>query len=144
MKPVELNSKEITDTLVETEAYSIHLFDQETLRIDTGDREVFVDIEDADTAVDEARETRYSTLTELDRKMITRIWSEKDGRYAALAKQFREDTHSGDYLETIDFIEDGELSPQEVLDRFDEIVETAIQNLEQYVRDEGWPDNLEQ
>ena len=144
MKPVELNSEEITDTLVETEAYSIHLFDQETLRIDTGDREVFVNIEDADTAVDEAKEAGYSTLTELDRKMITRIWSEKNGRYAALAKQFREDAHSGDYLETINFIEDRELGPRDILGRFDEIVETAIQNLEQYVRDEGWPENLEQ
>jgi hypothetical protein len=141
---VELKSEEITDTLVETEGYSIHLFDRETLRIDTGDREVFVDIKDADTAVDKAREAGYSTLTELDRKMITRIWSEKNGRYAALAKRFREDAHSGDYLETIEFIEDGELSPREILGRFDEIVETAIENLEQYIQDEGWPDDLEQ
>lgn len=144
MTSMELKSEEITDTLVETEAYSIQLFDQKTLRIDTGDREVFVDIEDADTAVEEAREAGYSTLTELDRKMITRIWSEKNGRYAALAKQFREDAHSGDYLETIELIEDGELSPREILGRFDEIVETVIQNLEQYVKDERWPDNLKQ
>jgi hypothetical protein len=141
---VELKSEEITDTLAENEGYSIHLFDRETLRINIGDREVFVDIEDADTAVDKAREAEYSTLTELDRKMITRIWSEKNGRYAALAKRFREDAHSGDYLETIEFIEDGELSPREILGRFDEIVETAIENLEQYIQDEGWPDDLEQ
>ena len=144
MISVELKSEEITDTLAETEGYSIHLFDHETLRIDTGDREVFVDIEDADTAVDEARKAGYSTLTELDRKMITRIWSEKNGRYAALAKRFREDAHSGDYLETIELIEDGELNPREILGRFDEIVETAIHKLEQYVRAEGWPDGLKQ
>ena len=84
--------------------------------------------------------TRHVAIREVLAE-VKRIGGEK---FYKQAKAWEEDAHSGDYLETIEFSEDGELSPREILGRFDEIVETAIQNLEQYVRDEGWPDNLEQ
>lgn len=140
MISVKMKSEELTETLVETEAYSIHLFDRETLRIETEDGDTFLNLLDAKIAASDAQRINHTARTELDRKIITRIWREKSARYATLAKQLRGNRHNGDYLNT--FSKNNELGPRETLEQFDELIDQAIQELERYVENCGWPEDL--
>lgn len=143
---LSLNNLTVTDVLTETENYTISLFDRNTVRIETADNEIFLDAEDINTAADEIQETSYATLTELDRRVLGKIITRKNERYAELAKLHRIDSHSGDYISTIHAIEreeDTELCPQEILERLDEIVDRTVTSLEEQIKETGWPQKLE-
>lgn len=144
---MNFNNLAVTDTLTENEDYTIFLFDRNTVRIETGDEEIFLDAEDIQTAADKIDDTGYATLTELDRRVLGKIITRKNERYAELAKQHRINSHSGDYTSIINAIEreeDTELSPQEILNRLNEIVDRTITSLEEQIKDTGWPQKLQE
>lgn len=144
---MNFNNLAVTDTLTENEDYTISLFDRNTIKIETGDEEIFLDAEDIQTAADKIDDTSYATLTELDRRVLGKIITRKNERYAELAKQHRINSHSGDYISIINAIEreeDTELSPQEILNRLNEIVDRTITSLEEQITDTGWPQKLQE
>jgi hypothetical protein len=144
---MNFNNLAVTDTLTENEDYTISLFDRNTVRIETGDEEIFLDAEDIQTAADKIDDTSYATLTELDRRVLGKIITRKNERYAELAKQHRINSHSGDYISIINAIEheeDTELTPQETLNRLNKIVDRTITSLEEQITDTGWPQKLQE
>jgi hypothetical protein len=144
---MNFNNLAVTDTLTENKDYTISLFDRNTVRIETGDEEIFLDAEDIQTAADKIDDTSYATLTELDRRVLGKIITRKNERYAELAKLHLIDSHSGDYISIIHAIEreeDTELSPQEILNRLNEIVDRTITSLEEQITDTGWPQKLQE
>lgn len=135
---MDLNELEVTDVLVEKEDCTVHLFDRSTVRIENRGQDIFLDVE----AVDGIGDVGFSTLTELDRRILGKILARKNERYAELAKRLRKDAHSGGYIQTIQTSLD-DPSPREVLDQLDKITDQAIQDLEQYVENTGWPTDLQ-
>lgn len=144
---MSLNNLSVTDVLVKTDDYTLTLFDRNTMKIETSEHELFLDVDDVEQAVDKIENTRYSTLTELDRRILGKIITRKNERYAELAKLKRIDSHSSDYISVISAIEreeDNELTPQETLNRLNEIVDRTIDSLEQHVADTCWPNKLQE
>jgi hypothetical protein len=135
------------ETITETKNCTISLFNRNTVRIETKTDEIFLDTEDIKATADKIDNISHARITELDRRILSKISTRKNMQYAELAKKHRINAHNGDYtsiIQTIEREEETELYPQEILERLDEIVDRTITRLEQQTKDTERPQKPEE